>query len=58
LHYATIADFAPGHSVVEALRDGGGGRIHVTDWRTAGPDMRFLSIDNYLADPESRGSHR
>jgi poly(3-hydroxyalkanoate) synthetase len=50
LHYATIADFAPDHSVVEALRDGGVGRIHVTDWRTAGPDMRFLSIDNYLAD--------
>jgi poly(3-hydroxyalkanoate) synthetase len=50
LHYGTIADFAPGHSVVEALRDGGVGRIHVTDWRTAGPDMRFLSIDNYLAD--------
>jgi poly(3-hydroxyalkanoate) synthetase len=50
LHYATIADFAPGHSVVEALRDGGGGRIHVTDWRTAGPEMRFLTIDNYLAD--------
>jgi poly(3-hydroxyalkanoate) synthetase len=50
LHYATIADFAPGHSVVEALHDGGVGRIYVTDWRTAGPDMRFLSIDNYLAD--------
>ncbi len=36
--------------MVEALCDGGVGRIHVTDWRTAGPDMRFLSIDNYLAD--------
>src|SRR5271170_2955181 len=50
LHYATIADFAPGHSVVEVLRDGGVGRIYLTDWRTAGPEMRFLSIDNYLAD--------
>jgi poly(3-hydroxyalkanoate) synthetase len=50
LHCATIADFARGHSVVEALRAGGIGRIHVTDWRSAGPDMRFLSIDNYLAD--------
>jgi poly(3-hydroxybutyrate) depolymerase len=50
LHCATIADFARGHSVVEALRDGGIGRIHVTDWRSAGPGMRFLSIDNYLAD--------
>jgi poly(3-hydroxyalkanoate) synthetase len=50
LHCATIADFAHGHSVVEALRGGGIGRIHVTDWRSAGPDMRFLSIDSYLAD--------
>src|SRR5215831_1310986 len=50
LHCATIADFAPEHSVVEALRNGGGGRILVTDWRSAGPEMRFLSIDNYLAD--------
>jgi len=50
LHCATIADFAPGHSVVEALCAGGVGRLHVTDWRSAGPEMRFLSIDNYLAD--------
>jgi poly(3-hydroxyalkanoate) synthetase len=50
LHFATIADFAAGHSVVEALRGGGIGQIQVTDWRSAGPDMRFLSIDNYLAD--------
>jgi poly(3-hydroxyalkanoate) synthetase len=50
LHCATIADFAPGHSVVEALRGRGVGRVHVTDWRSAGPEMRFLSIDSYLAD--------
>jgi poly(3-hydroxyalkanoate) synthetase len=50
LHGATIADFAPGHSVVEALRAGGVGRVHVTVWRSAGPDMRFFSIDNYLSD--------
>jgi len=50
LHCATIADFAPGHSVVEALSNGGVGRVHVTDWRSAGPEMRFLSIDSYLAD--------
>ena len=50
LHCATIADFAPGHSVVGALRNGGIGRVYVTDWRSAGPDMRFLSIDSYLAD--------
>ena len=50
LHRATIADFAPGHSLVEALCKGGIGRVHATDWRSATPEMRYLSIDNYLAD--------
>ena len=50
LHNAAVADFAPGHSIVEALRNGGVGRLFVTDWRSAGDDMRFLTIDNYLAD--------
>jgi poly(3-hydroxyalkanoate) synthetase len=50
LHGAMIADFAPGHSLVAALLSAGLTRVFVTDWRSAGPDMRFLSIDNYLAD--------
>jgi poly(3-hydroxyalkanoate) synthetase len=50
LHGAVIADFAPGHSLVEALQKGGVSRICVPDWRSAVPDMRYLSIDNYLAD--------
>jgi poly(3-hydroxyalkanoate) synthetase len=50
VHSATIADFAPGHSLVEVLRECGLGRVHVTDWRSATPDMRFLSIDSYLAE--------
>ncbi|WOH66840.1 alpha/beta fold hydrolase [Bradyrhizobium sp. BWA-3-5] len=50
LHGALVADFAPGHSVVEALQQGGTHRIYVTDWCSATPDMRYLSIDNYLAD--------
>jgi poly(3-hydroxyalkanoate) synthetase len=50
LHGATITDFAPGHSLVEALRESGPRRVCVTDWRSAGSDMRFLSIDNYLSD--------
>lgn len=50
LHGATIVDFAPGHSVVEALASGGCERVSVTDWRSAAPDMRFLGIDNYLAE--------
>ena len=50
LHGALIADFAPGHSLVEALQKDGVNRIYVPDWCTATPDMRYLSIDNYLAD--------
>ena len=50
LHGALIADFAPGHSLVEALQKDGVNRIYVPDWRSAVPDMRYLSIDNYLAD--------
>ena len=50
LHGALLADFAPGHSVVEALRYGGVERLYVTDWRSADSEMRFFSIDNYLAD--------
>ena len=50
LHSALIADFAPDHSLVDALQKYGAGRVYVTDWRSATPDMRQLSIDNYLAD--------
>jgi poly(3-hydroxybutyrate) depolymerase len=50
LHGSTITDFAPGHSLVVALQGAGVERAFVTDWRSASPDMRFLSIDNYLAD--------
>jgi poly(3-hydroxyalkanoate) synthetase len=50
LHSALIADFAPSHSIVEALQKQGLDRVYVTDWRSAAPDMRFLSIDSYLAD--------
>ncbi|MFT4121733.1 alpha/beta fold hydrolase [Bradyrhizobium sp.] len=50
LHRAQIADFAPGHSVVQSLQDGGIDRVYLTDWRSASPDMRHLSIDSYLGD--------
>ncbi len=50
LHAATITDFALDHSLVQALQDAGIKHVFVTDWRSASPDMRFLSIDNYLAD--------
>jgi poly(3-hydroxyalkanoate) synthetase len=50
LHGALIADFAPGHSLVGALQKDGVNRIYVPDWSSAVPDMRYLSIDNYLAE--------
>jgi poly(3-hydroxyalkanoate) synthetase len=50
LHRALIADFAPGHSVVQSLQNGGIDRIYLTDWRSAAPHMRYLSIDSYLGD--------
>ncbi|MDH2343265.1 alpha/beta fold hydrolase [Bradyrhizobium sp. SSUT18] len=50
LHRALIADFAPGHSVVQSLQNGGIDRIYLADWRSATPEMRYLSIDSYLAD--------
>ncbi|WP_456640368.1 alpha/beta fold hydrolase [Bradyrhizobium sp. USDA 10063] len=50
LHEALIADFAPGHSLVEALQQGGMDRVYVTDWCSATSEMRYLSIDSYLAD--------
>jgi poly(3-hydroxybutyrate) depolymerase len=50
LHGAAIADLAPGHSLVAALRRAGLGRLFVTDWRSATAEMRFLGIDDYLAD--------
>src|SRR6202051_4259921 len=50
LHGATLADLAAGHSLVAALRGTGIGRLFMADWRSASADMRFLGIDEYLAD--------
>ncbi|WP_439404066.1 alpha/beta fold hydrolase [Bradyrhizobium sp. DASA03076] len=50
LHRALIADFASGHSVVQSLQQGGIDRVYLTDWRSATPEMRHLSIDSYLSD--------
>jgi poly(3-hydroxybutyrate) depolymerase len=50
LHGAAVVDLAPGHSLVAALRAAGLTRLAVTDWRSADADMRFLAIDDYLAD--------
>jgi poly(3-hydroxyalkanoate) synthetase len=50
LHTATVADFAPGHSLVAALRDHGIDSLFLTDWKSATPDMAGFGIDTYLAD--------
>jgi poly(3-hydroxyalkanoate) synthetase len=50
LHRASVADLAPGYSLVAALREAGLRRLFVTDWRSATPEMRFLRIDDYLAE--------
>ncbi|MGY3532342.1 poly(3-hydroxyalkanoate) synthetase [Bradyrhizobium sp. USDA 4452] len=50
LHRAKIADLAPGHSLMEALRAAGIARLYLTDWRSAAPEMRYFSIDTYLSD--------
>src|SRR5665647_3687402 len=50
LHGARIADLAAGHSLVAALRDAGIDRLLMADWRSASADMRFLGIDDYLAE--------
>jgi len=50
LHDATLIDFAQDHSLVAALQMAGLRNVFVTDWRSASPEMRFFSIDSYLAD--------
>ena len=50
LHGATIADLAPGHSLIEVLKRNGCRRLFLTDWRSATAEMCHLTIDSYLAE--------
>ena len=50
LHDASIADFSEGHSVAQTLAAEELGPIAVTHWKSASPEMRWFSIDSYLAD--------
>jgi poly(3-hydroxybutyrate) depolymerase len=50
VHDATIADFAPGHSLVERLLMEGIRRLLLVECKSATSETRFLVIDNYLAD--------
>ncbi|HKJ62020.1 MAG TPA: alpha/beta fold hydrolase [Hyphomicrobiales bacterium] len=49
-HSATIADYAPGQSLVETLIGSGLTRVLVTDWKTATEEMQYFDIDTYLAE--------
>lgn len=49
-HTATIADYHKGQSLVETLLANGHRRVLLTDWKSAGPDMKDYDIDNYLAE--------
>jgi poly(3-hydroxybutyrate) depolymerase len=49
LHGATLADLAPGHSLVERLLGAGVGPLFLVECKSA-TEMRFFTIDTYLAD--------
>jgi poly(3-hydroxybutyrate) depolymerase len=50
LHGATLADFAPGHSLIERLLAEGLEHVLLVEWKSASMDTRSLMIDDYLAD--------
>ncbi|KVO41240.1 esterase [Burkholderia ubonensis] len=49
-HSAMIADYQPGQSLMQTLREHGVSRPYLTDWRSATEDMKDLEIDQYLAE--------
>ena len=50
VHDASIADFAEGHSLAQALAPAGAGPLALTFWKSAAPDMRDAGVDAYLED--------
>ena len=50
VHDASIADFAPGHSLAQVLAEAGLGLIALTFWKSATAEMRDYGIDAYLGD--------
>jgi poly(3-hydroxyalkanoate) synthetase len=50
LHGANLVDFAPGHSLVDALANAGGLKVFLTEWRSATEERRFDTIDSLLAE--------
>jgi polyhydroxyalkanoate depolymerase len=49
-HTAMIADYHKGQSLIETLLANGIDHVALTDWKPARDDMKYLEIDNYLAE--------
>ena len=49
LHDAVLADLAPGHSLLEALRANGCSHLFLVEWKSATPQTRLHTIDTQLA---------
>ncbi|MHC0053927.1 alpha/beta fold hydrolase [Actibacterium sp. D379-3] len=49
-HTAAIADLHPGQSLIATLIANGLPRIALTDWKSATPEMKNLTIDTHLAE--------
>ena len=50
VHDASIADFAPGHSLAQTLAEADAGSVALTFWKSASAEMRGYGIDAYLSD--------
>jgi len=50
VHDASIADFAPGHSLAQTLAEVYAGPVALTFWKSATAAMRDYGIDAYLSD--------
>ena len=50
VHDASVADFAPGHSLAQTLAEADAGSVALTFWKSATAEMRDYGIDAYLSD--------
>ncbi len=50
VHDASIVDFAPGHSLAQALAEAGVPYVAATYWKSATYEARHFGIDAYLSD--------
>ena len=50
VHDASVADFAPGHSLAQTLAEADAGSVALTFWKSATAEMRDYGIDAHLSD--------